>query len=292
MTTGSRQERIPEQQLGFPYAASELIFDSERDGCAQWHWHNHFEIGLIRSGSLQLGVRNEAYTLKAGEGYFVNSNVLHYCSAAEGESDVHVQRLLFDRSLIADGGAMGKRYVSQLENCIAMEVCLLRPEDADAAEILKYSANAFEAGECREDGYELQVYALLNLAWSKLYRLAKPLFGRETPARPESTARARLMLSYIHQHFAEPVTIRMIAEHAGVCERECFRSFAQYFNTTPMDYLNRYRVSMAAKKLSETDEPICRIAGECGFASGSYFSTLFRQIMGKTPREYRKQRAG
>lgn len=62
------------------------------------------------------------------------------------------------------------------------------------------------------------------------------------------------------------------------------------FQHHAMDYLIRYRISMAAKKLIETDEPIFRIATSCGFSS-SYFSTIFRQIIGKTPREYRKLHA-
>lgn len=289
MTTGTKQGMIPEKQLGFPYATSELRFDSDREGCAQWHWHSHFEIGIVKTGRLLLGIHNESYTLEAGEGYFVNSSALHYCRAADGERNVCVQVQMFDRSMIADGGMLGKRYVSQMENCIAMDACVLRGEDADAAEVLKNAAAAFEIGTLGEDGYELRIYALMNLAWSSLYRLAKPYFRQTPPARPESTTRARLMLSYIHQHYAEPVSIRQIAEYTGVCERECFRSFNQFFNTTPMDYLNRYRISMAAKKLSETDDPIFQIASDCGFASGSYFSTIFRQIMGKTPREYRKQ---
>lgn len=289
MTTESKQESISEKMPDFPYAASELRFDSAAEGCEQWHWHNYFEIGFVRSGRLLLGIHNESYVLQAGEGYFVNSNVLHYCRAADVEGEARVQ--LFDRSLIADAGMVGKRYVSPLENCIAMELCVLRPENADHTEILKNAAAAFEADARREDGYELQIYAHLNLIWSKLYKLARPLFRQESASKPENTARARKMLSYIHQHYAEPVSIRQIAAHAGVCERECFRSFAQYFNTTPMDYLIRYRISIAAKKLIETDEPIFQIATACGFSSSSYFSTIFRQIIGKTPREYRKLHA-
>lgn len=289
MTTDYKQEMITESEAVFPYTASEAEFDSTTDGCAQWHWHNHFEIGVVQSGRLLLGVHNEIYTLQAGEGYFINSNVLHYCRAAEGEENVRVQTQMFDRGLIADAGAVGKRYVAPLENCIAMEVCALHPEDADQAEILNHFSTAFRIEQQKADGYELQVYAYLNLAWAKLYKLAKPLLHQDASARPENVARARKMLSYIHQHYAEPVCVRQIAAYTGVCERECFRSFAQYFNTTPMDYLIRYRISMAAKKLIETDDPIFQIANSCGFSSSSYFSMNFRQIMGKTPKEYRKQ---
>lgn len=288
MTIGDHPGIVQEKEHDFPYAASEVKFDSAADGCAHWHWHNHFEFGVVKSGRMLLGIHNESFTLEEGDGYFINSNVLHYCCAAEGERDVRVQVQMFDRSLIAGAGMVGKRYVSPLENCMGMEVYVLRSAENKHAAVLKDVSSAFEIGCGGEDGYELQVYAHLNLAWSKLYKLAEPLFQKETSSKPENTARARLMLGYIHQHYAETVTIGQIAAYTGVCERECFRSFSQYFNTTPMDYLIRYRISMAARKLVETDAPIFQIANECGFASSSYFSLVFRQIMGKTPREYRK----
>nr|MCR5685343.1 helix-turn-helix domain-containing protein [Lachnospiraceae bacterium] len=57
----------------------------------------------------------------------------------------------------------------------------------------------------------------------------------------------------------------------------------------PMDYLNQYRVRMAADALRMTAKPIAIIGEECGFASDSYFGKTFRQYMYCSLREYRKK---
>ena len=56
-----------------------------------------------------------------------------------------------------------------------------------------------------------------------------------------------------------------------------------------MDYLNQYRVRMAANELMTSIKPIAIIGEECGFASDSYFGKIFRQYMNCSPREYRRK---
>lgn len=288
MAAENKQGTLMEKEHDFPYAASEARFGPPEGGCVQWHWHNRFEFGVVRSGSILLGIHNASHMLHEGDGYFINSNVLHYCTAVPGAEDGSMLVQYVDRSLLPGTGSIGRRYVTPLENCIAMELFIFLSDCPEHAAMLDHIAAAYESGKDPDGSPELMICGHMHFAWAELYKLATPLLTEEVGSRPESTIRARMMLGFIHQHYAEPVTIKQLAAHTGVCERECFRSFAQYFNTTPMDYLMRYRISMAARRLVETGDPISQIAGECGFSSSSYFSLVFRQIMGKTPREYRK----
>ena len=56
-----------------------------------------------------------------------------------------------------------------------------------------------------------------------------------------------------------------------------------------MDYLNQYRVRMAAEELKTSSKSISAIGEECGFASDSYFGKIFRQYMNCSAREYRRK---
>ena len=57
---------------------------------------------------------------------------------------------------------------------------------------------------------------------------------------------------------------------------------------TPVEYLNRVRVKMACDSLKTTNDPVGVIAGRVGFSTLSTFNRNFKQIMGKTPQEWRK----
>ena len=53
------------------------------------------------------------------------------------------------------------------------------------------------------------------------------------------------------------------------------------------DYITEYRMEIAKKMLFDTDKTIFEIAVAVGFQDQRYFSKRFKQIVGKTPSEYR-----
>lgn len=57
--------------------------------------------------------------------------------------------------------------------------------------------------------------------------------------------------------------------------------------TTPLRYLNEYRLQRAAELLHTTGEPVDAIARQCGFKQSSHFGKCFKAKTGQTPRAYR-----
>lgn len=55
------------------------------------------------------------------------------------------------------------------------------------------------------------------------------------------------------------------------------------------DYINKLRIEKAMQLLVSTDYSITEVAYETGFAYQKYFSTIFKQMTGMTPSEYRKE---
>ena len=85
------------------------------------------------------------------------------------------------------------------------------------------------------------------------------------------------MMNFVHDHFRDKIYLEEIASAAGISPRECARCFRRQIGSTPMDYLNQYRVRMAADELKMTAKPISVIGEECGFASDSYFGKIYEQ---------------
>lgn len=59
-------------------------------------------------------------------------------------------------------------------------------------------------------------------------------------------------------------------------------------NTTPADFINRYRIRHAAHLLTTTTDPVALVAEQCGITNRSTFARLFRDRYSMTPTEYRK----
>ena len=60
---------------------------------------------------------------------------------------------------------------------------------------------------------------------------------------------------------------------------------------TPTAFLLRYRSSMSAQMLLDTDKSIAEICFEVGFNSQSHYGQIFRRFFHMTPREYRARYA-
>ena len=68
------------------------------------------------------------------------------------------------------------------------------------------------------------------------------------------------------------------------------QTFNEHLKTNFYNYVNGFRLSLAKKKLLDSEFSklnIIGIAMDCGFKSKSTFYKLFKQKTGKTPSEYR-----
>jgi len=69
------------------------------------------------------------------------------------------------------------------------------------------------------------------------------------------------------------------------------RLFRRHLGVSPMAYLARIRVELAAQLLTNTGEPVARVGVLVGWPDPTYFARRFRQLTGVTPTGYRR-RAG
>jgi signal transduction histidine kinase/DNA-binding LacI/PurR family transcriptional regulator/AraC-like DNA-binding protein len=106
----------------------------------------------------------------------------------------------------------------------------------------------------------------------------------------ESQRMALKAMAYIHSHYTEPISRSDVAAHVGLSERHLTRCFHQVVGITPITYLNRYRVKQAKAMLDSGDRGITEVAMEVGFSSSSYFTRVFREQVGVSPRSYIQSR--
>jgi len=71
-----------------------------------------------------------------------------------------------------------------------------------------------------------------------------------------------------------------------------FALFRTATGLSPVQYINRFRINRAKEDLRSTTLSVTEIAEKHGFASVHYFSKLFSQLAGVSPREFREERRG
>ena len=99
----------------------------------------------------------------------------------------------------------------------------------------------------------------------------------------------RQMSAAMNAMHAEPGkrwTIASLAERAAMSRSSFALKFKRIVGASPMDYLTRWRMILAADRLAGGRETISTLAPALGYESESAFSTAFKRVMGCAPRHY------
>ena len=95
-------------------------------------------------------------------------------------------------------------------------------------------------------------------------------------------------MQYIHNHYADLLTLEDIAEHCHLHPNYLCALFKTYTGQTLFDYLSQVRVETAAQLLKNEELPMAKISELVGFHSESMFYRKFKELMGITPKAYAK----
>jgi AraC-like DNA-binding protein len=93
----------------------------------------------------------------------------------------------------------------------------------------------------------------------------------------------RLLNDYIDEHAASSIKTADLAGIVGMHPSNFQRSFKAVTKTTHYQYVLARRLAKAQHLLVSTRQSPAQIAFECGFASQSHMSDVFRRRLGKTP---------
>lgn len=97
-------------------------------------------------------------------------------------------------------------------------------------------------------------------------------------------------VSYIEDHYLEPITLEDIAVKSNISVRHLNRIFKAYYQTTPISYLQRLRLERACMLLKQTHLSVTEISYTCGFNDSNYLTRQFKKAYGVSPQAYRKNR--
>ncbi|WP_279615857.1 AraC family transcriptional regulator [Paenibacillus pectinilyticus] len=127
---------------------------------------------------------------------------------------------------------------------------------------------------------------LISLAHAALQLY--PSESKQLMQKQEKHPAVYAAIAWISGHFANEFTLNDLAAVVGVSTEHLVRLFRQHENTTPMQYVWRYRVSQAVGLLTNTGLSITEIANRCGFKTSNHFARLVKKTTGHTASELRQ----
>lgn len=93
-------------------------------------------------------------------------------------------------------------------------------------------------------------------------------------------------LTGIHEAPSRTWTVEALGKRAGMSRTTFAQRFRQVVGTSPIEYVTRWRMLLAADRLRCSTDSVSAIAEAVGYESESAFSAAFKRTMGSSPREY------
>ncbi|WP_040157120.1 AraC family transcriptional regulator [Mobilicoccus massiliensis] len=111
--------------------------------------------------------------------------------------------------------------------------------------------------------------------------------GADAVDDPAMTSLTRVV-EHISENIDQQIRISELAEIAGCSVDTLERRTRRVFHRSPLQLVLTTRMELAAQLLVDTDDPIARIASDCGFYDQAAFSRTFARLTGLTPTRFRR----
>lgn len=255
------------------------------------HQHVDFsELVIVLNGNATHVVHTEEYFIKKGNAFVINGFTPH---AYRDPHDFKICNIMFRPEMLASIGPDLKksngfqalfvlepyyRNIQSYPGKLALPIPSLEyVESLIAVMIEEYHGQL--------QGYQTM---LLSRFTELVVYLSRHYDTQEKGMEGNHLMHLANAISYMEDHYLEPLTLEEIAGKSNISVRHLNRIFRSYYQMTPIAYMLTLRLERACSLLKHSSLPITQISYECGFNDSNYFTRQFRKAYGVSPKVYRQ----
>ncbi|WP_418040720.1 helix-turn-helix domain-containing protein [Paenibacillus xylanilyticus] len=255
------------------------------------HQHVDFsELVIVLNGNATHVVHTEEYFIKKGNAFVINGSTPH---AYRDPHDFKICNIMFRPEMLASIGPDLKksngyqalfvlepyyRNIQSYPGKLALPIPSLEyVESLIAVMIEEYHGQL--------QGYQTM---LLSRFTELVVYLSRHYDTQEKGMEGNHLMHLANAISYMEDHYLEPLTLEGIASKSNISVRHLNRIFRSYYQMTPIAYMLTLRLERACSLLKHSSLTITQISYECGFNDSNYFTRQFRKAYGVSPKVYRQ----
>ena len=125
LTDENMMETIQHGRSDYPfhfYYDNLSLFDFN---CIEWHWHNEFEFVFVEEGSAVFWAGGKQFSITEGQGFWVNSGILHRFYSEKGAAIPNF--VLLPTFIAASNSRIYQKYVEPIKKS-ALDCLFFSPE--------------------------------------------------------------------------------------------------------------------------------------------------------------------
>lgn len=224
------------------------------------HWHKNPELLYVTNGCLLVKTDTQTNVIKSGEIAIIDSDQMHFMTPVTPQCTYTCM-------------------IPNINLCGEFSHLPAVSKDPDVISLYNKIVKEFTT---RNEGYKRIIENYIACMFSILTRFCDNLAekGDETSAKLLAVKSA---INYINDHFKDDISIDDIAKKANLSRYYLCHIFKEITGQTVLSHLNYVRCNNAYELISSGKYTVSQSASLSGFNNLSYFSKIYRNIMGHLP---------
>lgn len=255
--------------LPFYYHVVTYLPSSQTTKAAYMHYHDMFEIHYVLEGSYHSIVNQIHYQIPEGEILVICPNDMHDSSFSH---PAKTWRIMIQNEHLKSLGISfdGFTIPAQIDHDETM-TGFMKEMFLDATQ-----ENPVNYVNCYAITLQMMIYLRRHYATPQFQAEKNP------SAKLQMVQNA---IKYMETHFSEDFSFYTLAKSLGYSQSYFSRTFSEIAGISAAKYLQRLRCTNAKTMLQTGAYTVSEVGERCGFSSPSYFIKIYKQVMGRLPKE-------
>lgn len=280
-----QKSRIPDNKAFVIREMNDPYFDK------QWHAHPEYQLVAILRGSGTRYIGDHIKPFKGGDTVLTGPGLPHVWRSdnayfdLENGLDIHGIVIYFPDNFLG-AGSMQKEEFEEITNLLIHSSRGLEITGKTNEKVTQMMKEMVSMKGVPSIVMLLQILQVLAES-AEILPITQVNYSYNHP----TTEKDKMgdILDYILKNFKEKITLHEVASLANMSESAFSRYFKSRVNKSFSDFLGDVRISNARKLLQEEDLNISQVCFESGFPTLSNFNKQFKDRIGKTPLNYKKE---
>ena len=280
-----KKSRIPDTKV---FVVKELIapyFDK------YWHFHPEYQLVVILKGRGTRYIGDDIKPFKEGDLVMTGPNLPHVWRSddiyfdSENDLETHLIVVYFPEDFLGNG-IFEKEEFEDIGRLMKASIRGLSVNGKSNAEVTKMMKKLVQL-----KGSSQLVQLLEILTYLSHSKDITPITNPEYINLNKESEKDRMgeVYEYVMNNYKSKITLQEVAALANLSVSAFSRFFKSRANKSFSDFVSDVRISHACKLLHEEDIHISEVCYESGFNTLSNFNKQFKDRIGKTPLNYRKE---
>lgn len=264
----------------------DIDFATTPGGYHPMHWHEELEILYPLNGDASISLEGKRYSLPTKNLTVIESRQVH-STYSKNKTNMYLCIHVARKQLV---GLLPNIELYEIR-CIPEEISdELFPQYLEICNLLANLTRMYIAGN--GSAFTLEANGIVLQVLARLYRhFSVSIPPQIVPDGAAGIERIYDVITYVEEHFREPVTLQDICSYVGLGKEYFCRYFKKHMGMSFLNYLSEIRMTHVYRDLLSTDLPISQIMEENGFTNQKLFNSSFKELYGCTPSAVRRQKA-